>query len=185
MKDEIRLFVAATLPEEIKSFVQEQKEKFNHPSLRPVPEQNLHLTLFFIGNASLSNLPAIKNILQNVSQTHAAFKLQYLCTESGPNPRSPRLVWARFQQHSQFEKLSRSLAIALSPEENPKQKPIPHITLARYKKGASAPPTVQLHSTDTGISLPVDSISLWRSELASPHPVYTVLETYSLLQNPA
>lgn len=178
MKDEIRLFVAATLPEEIKSFVQEQKEKFNSPSLRPVPEQNLHLTLYFIGNTQLSNLPGIENTLQKISEEHTAFKLQYLCTEPGPNSQSPRLVWARFQQHPQFEKLSRSLASALSPEENAKQKPIPHITLARYKKGASAPPTAPVYSAESGISMQVNSISLWQSELASPHPVYTVLETY-------
>lgn len=184
MKDDIRLFVAATIPEEIKAFLQEQAQDYHHPSLRLVPEQNLHLTLFFIGSTPASNLSAIKNTLQKTANEHIAFKLQYLCTEPGPNPKSPRLVWARFLQHPEFEKLSRNLASALSPEQHAKQKPIPHITLARYKKGVPDPPSMAAKQSDSGLSLLVDSISLWQSELASPHPVYTTLETYHLTAKP-
>lgn len=184
MKDGLRLFVAATLPEDMKTFLQEQVQAFNHPSIRLVPEQNLHLTLFFIGNTPASNFETIKDTIQKISSGHSAFKLQYLYTEPGPNRRSPSLVWARFIQHPEFEKLSRSLTSSLSPEQNAKQKPIPHITLARYKKDAPAPPAVQLEQSGSGMSLMVDSISLWQSELASPHPVYTVLETYQLTTKP-
>lgn len=184
MKDGIRLFVAATLPEEMKLFLQEQVQVFKHPSVRLVPEQNLHLTLFFIGNTPDSNLVTIKANLQMIASEHTAFKLQFLYTEPGPNPRSPRLVWARFAQHPAFEKLSRELAGTLSPEQPVKQKPIPHITLARYKKDAPTPPSLPLKQPESGMSLVVDSISLWQSELASPHPVYSVLETYSLAAKP-
>lgn len=168
----------------MKTFLQEQAHVYSHPFIRMVPEQNLHLTLFFIGNTSFSNLPAIKGTLQKLSTEHDVFKLQYLLTEPGPNPRSPRLVWARFVQHPEFEKLSKNLSKALSPEHHAKQKPIPHVTLIRYKKDVPAPPAIPLQPSDTGTSLVVDSISLWQSELASPHPVYSVLRTYSLATKP-
>lgn len=184
MTDGIRLFVATTLPTELKTFLQQQVRSYDHPSIRSVPGQNLHLTLFFIGNTLKSELPAINETLQKLSTEHGAFKLQYLCTEPGPNPRSPRLIWARFVQHPEFEKLSRSLARALSPEQNAKQKPIPHITLARFKKDAPAPPAVPLLQSETGINFSVDSISLWQSELASPHPIYSVLQTFKLATKP-
>jgi RNA 2',3'-cyclic 3'-phosphodiesterase len=184
MKDEIRLFVAITLPEDIKLFVQEQAKKLSDPGIRLIPEQNLHITLFFIGNTQLANLVIIRNILKKVSKEHMPFKLQYLCTEPGPNPRSPRLIWFRFQQHVQFEKLSRSLASSLSPNMFPKQKPIPHITLARYKKEATSSPVVPIYPEDSSIRMQVDSFSLWQSELANPHPVYTILETYNLSLKP-
>jgi len=184
METGIRLFVASTLPVEIKDFLQQQAQVYNHPSVRLIPEQNLHLTLFFIGNTSTTALPGIKEILQKIVAEHHAFRLQYLCTEPGPNPRSPRLVWARFIQHPEFEKLSRSLAGALLPEQNAKQKPIPHITLARYKKNDPAPPPVPLQQSPSNINFYVNSISLWQSVLASPHPVYNVLETYQLPLKP-
>ncbi len=184
MIDEIRLFVAATLPVEVKAFLQEQGHVYSHSSIRMVPAQNLHLTLFFIGNSPLSDLPAIKDQLRQIASAHTAFQLKYRCTEPGPNPRSPRLIWSRFEQKPEFEKLSRSLAESLSLAQNAKQKPIPHVTLARYKKDAPPPPAVPLPETETGLHLLMNSFSLWQSQLASPHPVYSVLETYPLTTKP-
>lgn len=184
MSEEIRLFVAATLPGKLKAFLQEQSQAYTHPSIRLVPEQNLHLTFFFIGNTARAMLPSIKEAVQHIAAEHNAFNLQYLCTEPGPNPRSPRLVWTRFVQHPEFEKLTRKLAHTLQPEQDAKHKPIPHITLARFKKDASKPDLPILQQPDSRLSLPVTSVSLWQSELASPHPVYTVLETYTLAAKP-
>jgi RNA 2',3'-cyclic 3'-phosphodiesterase len=180
MKDSIRLFVAATLPGEVRTFLQEQAHAYSHPSLRMVPEQNLHLTLFFIGNTFSTELSGIKKKLHALASKYTAFKLQYVCTESGPDPKSPRLVWARFSQEPSFEKLSRSLAKALLPDMNTKLKPIPHITLARYRKDVPTPSAIYLQQSEPGISFLVDSFSLWQSDLASPHPLYQVLETYYL-----
>ena len=180
MKDGIRLFVASTLTDDIKALLQIQAQLYRNPAVRIIPEQNLHLTLFFIGNTPASNLETIKESVQQTAKDHSAFNLNYLCTEPGPNPSAPRLIWARFVQHPEFEKLSRHLATVLSQVQNARQKPIPHITLARYKKDTPLPHQIRVQHADPGLSINVNSISLWQSELASPHPVYRVLETYAL-----
>jgi 2'-5' RNA ligase len=180
MKDSIRLFVAATLPPSLKQELQEQLLALQHPAVRVVPEQNLHLTLFFIGNVPPEQLPAIKQAIQEVAQRHSPFVLDFKRTEPGPKPRHPRLVWARFEEHEAFSALSRDLTQALAAEPPKQQKAIPHITLARFRKDKPAPDNLPAVSSEGPLRLPVQDIALWQSELASPHPVYTVVETFGL-----
>lgn len=180
MKDTIRLFVAATLPETLKQELQQQLQIFDHPSIRPVPGQNLHLTLFFLGNVPVQQLSDIKQTIREVAQRHPPFVLDFERTEAGPKPKSPRLVWARFAALPAFEALSRDLTEALAAEPPKKLKAIPHVTLARFRKDKPVPENLFTITAKQPTQLRVSEVALWQSELASPHPVYTVLETYAL-----
>ncbi|WP_439880011.1 RNA 2',3'-cyclic phosphodiesterase [Pontibacter sp. MBLB2868] len=180
MKDSIRLFVAATLPDLLIEKLEEQLQQFKHSNIRFMPVQNLHLTLYFIGNVPAEQLPAIKRTLQEVARHHQPFILSYAQTEPGPNSRKPRLIWARFATHKAFEALSQELTDTLAEKPTQPVKAIPHITLARFRKDKPAPPNLPAVSFPEPVHLQINAISLWQSELASPHPVYTVLETYAL-----
>ncbi|WP_242927011.1 RNA 2',3'-cyclic phosphodiesterase [Pontibacter vulgaris] len=183
MTNTIRLFVAAALPPALKKHLSEAVGHFTDPVIRVLPEENLHLTLYFIGNVPPSELPRIKQSIQQVAQNHAPFTLELEQTEPGPKPKSPRLIWARFAQSTPFENLSRDLTNALAPQPPARQKAIAHITLARFRKDKPAPKGLPNIAPDTPVSLAVDTIGLWQSEITSPHPRYSVLETYSLSQN--
>ncbi|GAB3540642.1 hypothetical protein GCM10027443_38860 [Pontibacter brevis] len=180
MKDSIRLFVAATLPETLKQELQEQVQVYEHPAIRPVPQQNLHLTLFFIGNVPVQQLAAIQQNIREVAQRHQPFVLEFERTEAGPKPKQPRLIWARFAPHPVFEALSHDLTEALADEPPKKQKSIPHVTVARFRKDKPVPTNLFTVTAKEPLQLHVSDIALWQSELASPHPVYSVLEAYPL-----
>jgi RNA 2',3'-cyclic 3'-phosphodiesterase len=184
MENHLRLFVAATLPAGLHTYLARQVHQFEHSSIRFIPEQNLHLTLYFIGNVPQEQLPAIRQTLQQVAAHHPPFTLQLEQLEAGPKPRSPRLVWARFQQSEPFAKLSRELTQLLAPEPPREQKAIPHITIARFRKDKPAPRNLPVIVPEQEMLLHLDTISLWRSELHSPHPVYSILETFPLSHNP-
>lgn len=180
MKDSIRLFVAAILPESLKHKLQQQLMAFEHPHVRFIPLQNLHLTLYFIGNVPTQQLESIKLILKETARHYQPFTLHFAQTEPGPKPRNPRLVWARFEPDATFEQLSRELTEQLSAETPSRQKAVPHITLARFRKDKPAPNDLPVVSSEHPLDLHVNGIALWQSELASPHPVYTVLDAYPL-----
>ena len=180
MKDSIRLFVAAILPESLKDTLQEQLSVFDHPHIRIIPKQNLHLTLYFIGNVPQSQLESIRQTIQEVARHHQPFTLTFAQTEPGPTLRKPRLVWARFEPDPVFEKLSRELTEQLSVESDPPKKPIPHVTLARFRKDKPAPKDLPDFASQLPLELHVNVIALFQSELASPHPVYSVLDAYPL-----
>lgn len=180
MKDSIRLFVAATLPNTLKQELQDQLQVYDHPAIRPVPRQNLHLTLFFLGNVHVQQLPGIQQAIREVAQRHQSFIVDFERTEAGPKPKSPRLIWARFAELPAFEALSHDLIEALSAEPPKKQKAIPHVTIARFRKDKPVPDNLFTITAKEPLQLHIPAIALWQSELASPHPVYAVLETYTL-----
>lgn len=180
----IRLFVAAALPEGIKQDLLTRLTAFTHPAIRFVPSANLHLTLYFIGNVSQDQLPDISEKIKTITQQHQAFILSLERLEPGPTARNPRLVWARFNVSRLFEQLQHALATALAPKPPEKQKAIPHVTLARYRKSEKNIPAFAPVLPPEQLLLPVNEVSLWQSELASPHPVYSILDSWPLLQNP-
>ncbi len=179
MESTIRLFVAAALPDSLGPVLQAQLYSFKDETLREMPPQNLHLTLFFIGNAPTSDLQTIQQQVKTIAQQSEAFTLQLAAIEQGPKPNSPRLVWARFKEEPEFTSLSKKLAATLAPDEPNKLKPTPHITLARYRKNTKLILKPAILPGEP-IMLPVSEIALWESRLASPHPVYSILQSYKL-----
>lgn len=183
MNDTIRLFVAAALTDELGPYLKEELRPLLDDTARPVPLQNLHLTLFFIGNVPTADLDTIRKKVKDAVQQCKPFTLELAAVEQGPKPRSPRLIWARFNDNAEFTKLSKMLAQALAPDEPNKLKPTPHITLARYRKSIARPEIKPAVLPEKSITLPVTTVGIWKSELASPHPVYSILESYLLGQN--
>ncbi|RNI30572.1 RNA 2',3'-cyclic phosphodiesterase [Rufibacter latericius] len=180
MNDNIRLFVAASLPENVKSYLVQAREAYTGPAIRQVPEQNLHLTLYFIGNVPMTEDTYIRQTLMQVAQRHSRFTLSLEQLEPGPKPRSPRLIWARFSQNEAFSKLSQELTQALSPAPPKQEKFIPHVTLSRFKKEGAVPKDLPLITPPSEVLYPVSSFALWQSQLASPHPIYTIVEEFPL-----
>jgi RNA 2',3'-cyclic 3'-phosphodiesterase len=179
----IRLFIAASLTDELGPYLKEQLRPLLDDTLRPIPLQNMHLTLFFIGNVPATELDTIRYKVKEIAHQCEPFTLQLAAVEQGPKPTSPRLIWARFNEHPEFAKLSKKLSTALAPEEPNKLKPTPHITLARYRKNIARPEAKPAVLPEKDITLPVNAIGVWKSELASPHPIYSILESYLLGQN--
>lgn len=179
-----RLFIAAPIPDALQQYLTEQANRYRSDAIRQVPTENLHLTLYFIGNVPASQLAAIQDVTAHIAKQFAPFDLHLEAIEPGPKPRSPRLIWARFKSHDAFAQLSRSLTQALSEEPPLNREPKPHVTLARFRKDHPAPHTLESFSPDEPITLQVDEIAVWHSELGSPHPRYSILQRYPLTGNP-
>ncbi|MFB9862211.1 RNA 2',3'-cyclic phosphodiesterase [Rufibacter immobilis] len=180
MKDTIRLFVAARLPQDLTNYLVQAREAYAQPAIREVPEQNLHLTLFFIGNVPATEEANIRQKLAEVAQRHQPFTLALEQLEPGPKPRSPRLIWARFRQLEAFAQLSLDLTQVLAEVPPRQEKFIPHVTLCRFRKDLPAPKDLPVVAPAEEILYPVPALALWQSQLASPHPIYTMVEEFPL-----
>ncbi|WP_224744131.1 RNA 2',3'-cyclic phosphodiesterase [Pontibacter aquaedesilientis] len=178
-----RLFIAAPLPEELKDYLTTQSSHYKDESIRQVPEENLHLTLYFIGNVPAERLDAIREVTAHIARQFAPFELQLTAIEPGPKPRSPRLIWARFESSEPFAQLSKSLTLALSSAPPLNREAIPHITLSRFRKDRPAPRNLEAILPDGPVTLQVNEIAVWHSELGSPHPHYSILHSYPLSGN--
>jgi 2'-5' RNA ligase len=180
MQDTIRLFVAVPLPESLKNYLVQAREVYEVPGIRAVPADNLHLTLFFLGNVPAPQLSQITTELQKIADAYEPFSLDLEQLEPGPKPTTPRLVWARFQENEAFSKISKALTSALAESPPKQEKFIPHITLCRFKKEARPSRNLPISKPEEEIIFPVQSFALWQSTLGSPHPTYTVLQEFAL-----
>ncbi|AMM52319.1 hypothetical protein TH61_15555 [Rufibacter sp. DG15C] len=180
MEDTLRLFVAVPLPQTLKDYLVQARGVYDVPGVRAVPEENLHLTLFFIGNVPASQQTFILEELKRISEVNDPFTLILEQLEPGPKPKSPRLVWVRFQENEAFTNISRALTQALAATPPKQEKFIPHITVCRLKKDARPAKNLPIYKPEREIAFPVQSFALWKSTLGSPHPIYTVVQEFAL-----
>ncbi|MDX5418669.1 MAG: RNA 2',3'-cyclic phosphodiesterase [Hymenobacteraceae bacterium] len=178
-----RLFIAAPLPDKLKHYLTTLASHYKDEPIRQIPEENLHLTLYFIGNVPAEQLTSIQEVTAHISRQFGPFELQLEAIEPGPKPRSPRLIWARFESSEPFAQLSNSLTQALSSDPPLDRAAIPHITLSRFRKDRPAPRNLEAILPESPVTLQVNEIAVWHSELGSPHPRYSILHTYPLKGN--
>jgi len=176
----MRLFVAVVLPDHLKEAIRNYQQEYRSEAIRFVPEDNLHLTLHFIGDTPETVLPGLVEKLQSVAQRNKSFTLNFQETAPGPQLRSPRLIWTRFHEHPVFAGLATDLAHTLEAAPGAHGKFIPHITIARLRKDLPKPKNLPILQDKIISDLDVPHFALWNSQLQSPHPVYSIVQEFSL-----
>jgi RNA 2',3'-cyclic 3'-phosphodiesterase len=176
----MRLFVAVPLSEAHKAAIRPYQQVYRHKLIRFVPEENLHLTLHFIGEVPEQTLPGLQQQLARAAAAHQPFTLTFRETAPGPKPGSPRLIWTRFEEHPAFDALSTTLCQVLEAAPGAYGKFIPHITIARLRQERGKLPDLPVVEEKNIPDLAVHSFALWQSQLQSPHPVYSILAEYPL-----
>jgi 2'-5' RNA ligase len=144
---------------------------------RPVPQENFHTTLAFVGEVSTPQLTVLQQIGRAQRAAACAIRFdaydywldpQVVVAVARESPASLTLLWAQ---------LHRDLALQL-PQLNLKYPQAPlrtHITLAR--KVAQAPVLPAM----SPFGWTARSFSLVRSDTSGARSVYTVVDTWPLL----
>lgn len=130
-----RLFLALLLPDEMISFLVSLAKRL--PG-RPLPSENLHLTLFFFGQVSSQKEGKIKEALSEVALEEKPLALSFTDLSFFPSSGRPRGIWVKvggrdgkrlfsFRQRLGEEFLARNIGFDQKPF-------LPHITLTRFPK---------------------------------------------------
>jgi 2'-5' RNA ligase len=147
-----------------------------------VEPENLHVTLLFLGEVDMVDLPAVCEAVAAETAQHPAFPLTVEAAGCFPNPRRPRILWAGVGQGVQevcalHDGLEKPL-LALGCYRREERKYSPHITLGRIR-GDRPPPTLTAalarEAAWKGGETVVEEIQVMGSELTPKGPVYTVL----------
>jgi len=143
---------------------------------RRVAAVNFHLTVAFVGDVPAAALASLRQIGQSVRAARCGVRLD--CYEYWPKPECvvalARTVPVALQ--TLRDELHAALADA-GFELRPKGLR-PHVTLARHCRAQPALPPL------APIDWPADALCLLRSETDAAAPVYTVLDTWPLLDKP-
>lgn len=175
-----RLFIAIDIPELIKMSIQGMGRSIRNG--KPVPTEQLHLTLKFIGEVESSKLLDIHEILAEI--TLPKFSIQLKGTGAFPPRGTPRVLWAGITPADMTIHLRNTIENRLTAIDIPKerQKYKPHITLTRLKNS----PVHQVHNFLAGnafLETPkfqVDSFCLYSSQLTKKGPIHTLESEYLL-----
>ena len=156
----IRSFLAFELPSEIKSIVARVSGELRESALdvRWVKAENIHLTVVFMGNTKMDDVPAIGDEIRKVAHRYGPFDISLKGIGSFPNRRNPRVLWLGL--HGDLDRISDfkdTLQKHLKPFGIKEEKRgfSPHLTLGRFRKSKK-------------MGLPLDNILLKYRDLTSP-----------------
>ena len=188
----IRAFIAISLSEEIylglEQVLRDLKSSLPGGPVRWVPGRNIHLTIKFLGDVSLTSLDMLLTMLQTEAARHLQFDFSVGGLGAFPNPRRPRVVWVGVEAPPELASLHRGVEtemarLGYAPEERPFS---PHLTLGRVTRNANPGDLHQLSNVlETykvgflGVTR-VQAIHLFRSDLQPSGAIYTRLQAASL-----
>ncbi len=184
----MRLFIALEFPEPIRKTVASAIHQLAHAIADPqrrlhwVKDEQLHVTLKFLGETPERRLPALHQALQEAVRLHARFFIRL----GGVGHFGGRVIWLGVQEGKEpLAALAGSVdkfcsAAGFLPESRPFR---PHVTLARSKINPGAIRLSALPSALTEVTAgpcPVTHVSLIQSTLAPSGALYQTLERIPL-----
>lgn len=178
----IRLFIALEIAPDIRKKLSTLGRTV--PGSRPVPEDQIHLTLRFIGDVEANLFQDVKERLHELESSPLTLRIQG--TGHFPPRGNPRVIWAGVKPAGDVFILRNRVNTVLSrcgiaPEQ---RKFHPHITIARLK---NSPPkrvadflagNALLQSPD----FTVDRVNLYSSKLTPEGAVHRIEGSYKLVK---
>jgi 2'-5' RNA ligase len=155
--------------------------------IKPVEDENIHLTLRFIGEVPETYLPKISECVQLCSN-FAEFTMNVRGVGAFPNLSRPRVIWVGVKEgvevlrsiRNTLERCVKSYAV------EDREEFVPHITVARVKGRYRADCLLEYlksyEDRDFGITR-VTQVKLKRSQLTPRGPIYTDLVVARLKSN--
>lgn len=179
----MRLFIAAFLPEKVKKEIvltQERIRKLELMNARYAEEENLHLTLKFLGEVGEEKVSSIKKALKGIKGevVETAIKSAGIFT-----PANPKILWLELEG---FNKLQERIDEEMSSEGFKKEERfMSHLTIARIKQMNKLNVKKLLEETNKTLtnkkeSFKIKNFSLVKSELTPSGPKYEIIQDYSL-----
>jgi len=152
-----------------------------------VEPENLHVTLLFLGEVDMLDVPRICAAVAKGLEGHDPFPMSIEKVGCFPNARRPRILWAGvgegIQEVAALHDALEVPLLELGCYRREERQFTPHVTLGRIKSDSSTDKlagTLARHDAWIGGSTSVREIHVMSSELTRQGPVYTVLSRTKL-----
>jgi 2'-5' RNA ligase len=189
----IRAFIAIDLTPDIQHQLDEVLKKYKNQlpdiPIRWVSADNIHLTLKFMGDVSLSNLQILTDMIHAEVSTHHQFDISVGGSGAFPNVRQPRVIWIGVEAPQELKAIQNGIEattarLGYTREERAFS---PHLTLGRVSRNANS---LEIKSISKAIETTkvgflgatcVQKVYLYRSDLQPTGAVYTQIFSSSLI----
>jgi 2'-5' RNA ligase len=181
----MRLFVALDLPEIVKDELHTLRTEM--PTARWVNRQQMHLTLFFLGETE--RIPDVKDALASIEAPPFVLTLAGVGRFPKRSKQAPRVLWVGIDNEPALAQLHQKITTALAeigfePEDRPFS---PHMTLARLKTREPLPEVdafLNSHSTFRVAAIPIHEFVLFSSLLSPQGSRYEREASFALTAEP-
>jgi RNA 2',3'-cyclic 3'-phosphodiesterase len=189
---QIRAFIAVEFPVDMKNRLadfQSDLKAGRHNFVKWVDPKLMHLTLKFLGDQGPDKIEVIKKVLEASAASCQPLTLSTGPTGCFPNPKNLRIFWLGLEGDlDQLTGVQKGIEDGLAREGFPAEnRPFTaHLTLARLRdectmqERASFASVIQSARFEPGISFAVERITLMKSTLTPPGPLYTRLAEFKL-----
>ncbi len=180
-----RSFIALEVPDPAREYLKQKLRWLrSNPGVNWVKEENLHLTLLFLGDVDSTRIPDLAKVLSEAARRSGPFQLALRGLELFPY-KAPRMIWTSLEaQDDTLSLWHKKLLKDIRGEGfEPDVKPLKlHITLGRIKSALS--PALERDILQSEVErgfYAYDTITLYRSVLKPEGPTYHILEQYKLI----
>ena len=183
----VRTFIAVDIDSKniISKLVDLQRQLLaSRAQMKLVEPENIHVTLYFLGEIPEEKLFLVKNIVEKCCEGHSKFEIYISGIGAFPKPSRPRVIWAGISSGGEIlSQIARCLRREF-PRHGFRREDKefhPHITLARVKRYNSQlrQEITRLSTVDIG-GLVVCSIKIKKSTLTPKGPIYEDLYVIEL-----
>ena len=145
--------------------------------MKLVEIENIHFTLRFLGDTSVSRIDEIESSLSQIS--FEPFNIEIFGVGAFPNNRKPRVIWIGVTQNADsIVKLKKEIDSQLRTFGYPPEKFTPHATIARIRYIKDAERFTrnldELGDTQIG-TMTISKFSMKKSTLTPSGPIYETL----------
>jgi 2'-5' RNA ligase len=175
-----RIFIGLTVPDGISRYFHDMISAVSssYSCIKPVPPENIHLTLKFLGNTCASDIDKIKSRLNNELKEVFSFNFDIEDRiDAFPGLKNARIVYAvlgngKEKVESIYKKTGKAVSFMNLKKEN--KKFIPHITIARIRDGFDFTKLIPEIKPKKFISIKCDRVLIYESILSEKGADYFI-----------
>ena len=129
-----KIFIEIAIPKDLKKRLMQKTTQWSDLPVKWAKEENLHITLAFIGYVDESVIPEICQKVNQAVNNFESFEVVFNKIELGPDAENPRIVWLSGEPSFELGKLNQTVekALDMRPQEHKEYRP--HITLGKIRK---------------------------------------------------
>lgn len=168
----LRCFIAIEIPETIRRAIAVITDnlKQSGADVKWLADENIHITLQFLGATEDSVVPRIEETLRKILSPYSPFYITISRVGSFPGGRRPRVLWIGIDESVPLVNLQKDIADGMLKFGYPKEERgfTPHVTIGRVRSNRNIPQLIR-RLDEIGIvsfsGLEVERIVLMKSEL--------------------
>lgn len=187
MPNTFRTFIAIELTSEVRARVAQHIACLRRelPDVRASwsREDNLHLTLKFLGNVPVADIPKVSDAVASAAKSVSPFDLTFSGCGTFPPHGRPSVLWIGAQAsglQALHSAIDHQLEVAGFPRES---RPFhPHLTSARLRQSQGARELANLHQSlgFAPVAFAVSEVVVFRSELLKQGSKHTAISRHPL-----